>query len=809
MMVKERFCLLDADHILVNNEPVVRLFGVTEKGKNIVVFDRSFRPYFYVEPKAELTDKEIDNLKERISGIEIDGKKPEKVETVERKILGKETKLIKVTVTNPSDVQKFRDIVKEWSDVREEYEYAMSFYKRYIRDKGLIPMSWVEVIGEKKRTDIIADFAIEAEKVRLAPNEKMPKMRIMAFDTEVVEENGEENIIMISIVDNRGFKKLLTYKKIDSDNIEVLENEKEMIRRFVQIVKERNPNIIVGYNTDRFDFLKLDEKAKAYGILLTLGRDERPLIFRRRGRISSAQIRGRVHIDLYDFVEHILAPNLTSEVLTLDMVSKEILGKGKEKIKWKEIEKAWETNKGLEKVAEYCNNDAKLTLMLADHILPIVFEICKVTSLIPFDASRVTYSQLVEALLVRRAYELGEIALNRPKHDEVQRRKMAEPYTGGYVHPPKKGIHENIALFDFQSLYPSIIVTFNISPETLDCNHRECKKNKVPDEDHYFCTKRKGFIPIVLEEVIKKRIAVKRQMKKAEGMKRKDLNNKQFALKILANSFYGYLGYASSRWYSRVCAKSAASFGRFFIKKVIKMAEDDGFEVLYGDTDSLFLKVKTKKQAKEFLKKVNNSLPGIMELDFKGIYKRGIFIEAKTGFAAKKKYALLDEKGNLVIRGMETRRRDWAEIAKKTQERVLEAVLKQNSKRKAIKIINETIKNLKEGNVDIDDLIIYTQLTKPLSEYEQIGPHVAAAKKIIARGGKVGEGSTIAYIITKGTGSISDRAEPAEDAKDYDPEYYINNQVIPAAMRILKGLDLKEDELKMEEKQKSLEGFFK
>jgi len=250
---------------------------------------------------------------------------------------------------------------------------------------------------------------------------------------------------------------------------------------------------------------------------------------------------------------------------------------------------------------------------------------------------------------------------------------------------------------------------------------------------------------------------------------------------------------------------------RYYIKNVIGMAEKAKFEVLYGDTDSLFLKIKRRKDAGAFMENVNKKLPGIMELEFKDVYKRGIFIEAKTGMAAKKKYALLDSDGELIMKGLETRRRDWAKIAKDTQEKVLKAVLKEKSLKKAIGIVHRTVHNLRKGDVGMDELVIYTQITRPLSKYEQIGPHVKAAKKSVERGRPVGEGSTIAYIITKGAGSISDRAEPAEDAQNYDPEYYIYHQVVPSALRVLSGFDVKEDDLVKGkvEKVSSLEHFLK
>jgi len=809
----ERIYLLDADWILEGEEPVVRLWGKTQTGKTVVALDRSFRDWFYIEPKHGLDDKEIEKLAEKVSQLDIEGRKPEKVEIVEKRFLGRLIKVIKVVMKNPRDIPKLRDLVKEWSEVREEYEYGMTFYKRYLIAKGLIPLTWLRVDGKKVKTELKVDRAIEVKKIKMLKDESLPKLRILVFDLELTEEEGEERIIMISLKDNQGFEKVLTYKPVRAGKTEVLQDEKSLLERFVQLVQERDPDIICGYNTDRFDFLKLNERAEKLKVELKLGRDESPVIFRRRGRISSAQIKGRVHVDLYDFVEHILAQTLTSEILTLDRVAQELLGIGKETMKWKEIEEAWRSETGIAKLVKYCRWDSELTLRLADYLLPQIMELCKITGQTLFDVSRMTYSQLVEWLLIRKAYEIGEIAANRPKHEEIEKRKLAEPYAGAYVHPPKEGIHENIALFDFRSLYPSIIVTHNVSPEMLDCDHMLCRKNTVPESDHWFCQQKKGFIPQILEELIKKRSQINQKLKKLNKRSKlyNQLSNRQFSLKILANAFYGYYGYAGSRWYSRICAQSITAWGRYYIKHVIRFAQSRGFEVLYGDTDSLFLKIKDEKSVRKFLKDVNAMLPGIMELELKDIYSRGIFIEAKTGFAAKKKYALLDRKGNLVIRGMETRRRDWAKIAKDTQEAVLEAILKENSVEKAVEAVRRTIQALREGKIKMEDLIIYTQLTKPLSQYEQIGPHVKAARKALERGRPIGEGSVILYVITPGPGSISDRAEPAEDAKDYDPEYYIHHQVVPPAMRILAKFGIKEEDLLKEKPagQISLEKYIK
>ncbi len=817
-----KFCILDADYITEgegrSERPVIRIWGKTREGKSVLVLDRTFEPYFYVQPRDGLSESELKLLAKRILQLRIEGKGPKRVEKIKgRKFLGKPIKILRVIVGVPPDVPKFRELLKEWRDVEEEYEYGVNFYKRYLIDKKLTPMGWAQVEGREAKPGkgLRVDVVFEASSVKPLEENGYPKLRVLAFDLELVEERGKEKIIMISMMDNKGFKKALTIGKKKTLGVEVLGSEGELIKRFIELVQKRNPEVIAAYNSDRFDFPKLQEKAEGYRIPLILSRDGSHVTFRRSGRVSAADIKGRIHIDIFDFIEHILRATLSSEVLTLDMVAKELIGEGKEDMEWKDIEKAWK-KKDLKSIASYCLQDSNLALKLADNLLPQIFELSKVVGQTPFDVSRHFYSQLVEWVLIRKAFDIGEIVPNRPKYDEVMRRRKVPPYVGGYVQQPKEGIHDNIALFDFQSLYPSITITHNVSPETLDC--KDCKvneRNQVPDLKHHFCGKHNGFVPRVIEELVKKRVEIKEKLKRLgeRSFEYRALYNRQYALKIIANASYGYYGYAGSRWYSRVCAESITSWGRMYIKKVISMAEKMKYNVIYGDTDSLFVKIKTRKEARKFLEKVNSKLPGIMELDFRDLYESGIFVLGKTGLAAKKRYALIDKKGVITIRGFEKVRRDWANIARDTQENILKAILKDKSPAKAVRIVRRIIDNLKKGKVEFDDLIIYTQLTKPIEKYEQIGPHVLAAKKMRAKGMAVHEGSTIAYVITKGTGSISERAEPAEgaDVKDYDPDYYTNNQVIPAAMRVLSGLGYKEEDLlsKKRLEQVSLSKFVK
>ncbi len=815
--------VLDADYILIENKPTVRIFSKDEKGRTVLVLDDTFEPYFYVMPKKG----KLAELKNKIA--KLDTKKLEtkilKVETVNRTWQGEKTKLIKITIDNPRRIPDVRDAIKNWKEVEDTFEYDIPFYKRYIIDKQIKPMGWISVEGDEIETkNYQIDKAIKAHSVKAIELEKNIEFKILAFDTEFIEENGKSKLIMLSLASNHGFKKVLTSQSWEGQQnyVESVKNENEIIERFLEIVKDIDPDFICSYNGDNFDFPKIRERADELKIPLKLGRDGSPIHIVRRGRISSAKIKGRIHIDLFDFVDHILSPSMRSEVLTLDEVAQELLGVGKKKMKYKEMVEIWSKKEEMEKLAEYSLWDSELTLKLAELILPQIFAICKLTGLLPFDVCRNTYSQLVEAFYTNRAFTNNVLIPNRPKTEEIEKRRMSPAYKGAIVIEPKKGIHSNILVFDFRSLYPTIIVSHNISPETFNCQHPECReKNAVPETKWHFCIKKKGFIPKHLEDLIETRKKIKEKMKKVkEGSEEwKRLDNMQYALKILANATYGYMGFFGARWYRRECGAATASFGRFYITQTIEIAKSENFEVVYADTDSLMAKIpekmseeKLRKCGEKFVEKINKKLPGIIELEFRDLYEGGIFVARKAEeVGAKKRYALIDYKGNLEIRGFETVRRDWCELAKKIQRDILVIILRDKDPAKAIQLVRDVIKKIKEGKVSLDELTIFEQITRPLSQYEQIGPHVRAAQKAKARGRPIGEGSVIGFVIVKGMGSISDRAEPVEDVKpnQYDANYYIKHQVLPAAMRVLKALGISEQEVVSGKVQRKLDGFLK
>ena len=794
--MKKKAQIIDAEYSIKKGEPEVQLFCKTPEGENLLAVDRDFRPYFYALGG--------ENLEEKIREEEFaeDGEKlpVEGIERVKREDGNEEVEALKVYTDVPPKVPKLKHQIYDLPECEGCREYDIPFYKRYLIDKHIRPVKTVEIAGEEEEAESF-DLKMGVEEVEEAEAEV--EFGKLAFDLEVYE--GE--IIMASFA-SENFEKLLTTEEIDRDYVEVVEDERRLLERFIEIIGERDVDILTGYNTDEYDFKRLRERCEEHKIELSLGREGERMKFRRRGRFSGARLKGRMHLDLYPFISHILSPGLESETLDLDSVASEMLGREKDEMSWEEMKASWKQKEDLEKFADYALKDSKLALELSEEIVPQMLELSRITGLIPFDTCRLTYGQLTENYLLREAYERNMLSPNRPSRSEREKRRNQGAYSGGFVYEPEAGLKDDIAVLDFRSLYPTVMVAHNISPDTLNVDN--CSDRfEMEDLDYSFCQDFQGFFPELVEELVKERYELKSRLDnyKEETKEYNSIYNRQEAEKILANSFYGYLGYNGARWYSRESAEATTYLGRKYIQETIEKAKEEGFEIVYGDTDSVFLSADhIRNSLDDFLEKVNSELPGFMELEFEGYFKRGFFTSTDSGKGAKKKYALLSEDGSMKITGFEQVRRDWSPVAKLTQEKVLEKVLKENIE-EAAELVKETIEEIREGDVPLDDLRIYSTLTKPPEEYDSTAPHVEAVEKARERGDEIEAETTVGYVIGRGSGNISSRAELVKYAEDYDPEYYIENQIIPVSLRVLKVFGYTEGQLLGKGKQSGLGQF--
>jgi DNA polymerase I len=286
----------------------------------------------------------------------------------------------------------------------------------------------------------------------------------------------------------------------------------------------------------------------------------------------------------------------------------------------------------LDFMAEYCATDARACLELAKHFLYLQTELSKLLHMTLFDVSRATASQLVETLLLRKAFERNELVPNKPSGSEIAARER-EPVQGAFVKMPFPGVYENIAVLDFKSLYPSIIISHNVDASTFNCDCCTREEGFISPQGHKFCAKHKGIIPEVLASVLSERTKVKSALKNVprDSQEYQLLYARQWGLKIFANSMYGLMLHPRFRWYSRAAGESTTAWGRHYIQETIRKAEESGFNVLYTDTDSTFILFKPgdEEKIKEFQRAINKELPERMELELEGFYPRGIFVSKK------------------------------------------------------------------------------------------------------------------------------------------------------------------------------------
>ncbi|MDK2795546.1 MAG: polymerase, archaea type [Archaeoglobaceae archaeon] len=777
--------LIDAEYVTINDRAVLRLW--CKDRETFIAYDRNFKPYFYVlGVDEEIIQKAIVSTKKEVIS-------PESYEKVQIGFLGKKISAFKIYAKHPQHVPKLREYFSQFGDVREA---DIPFAYRYLIDKDLACLDGIRIEGKEVRGTL---RSYEIESVERISRE-IPDLKIFAFDCEMLSTFGMPDPERDPII-------VLAMKWGDSEKEEAILHggEREILQGFVEKLKQVDPDVIVGYNQDAFDWPYIRRRAEKLKVPLNLGRDGSPISFK-GGR---PKIAGRLNVDLYD-----IALRITDvKVKKLENIA-EFLGAKVdiEDIEAKDINKYWQSDK--EKVLAHAKRDVIHTYIIAKELLPMHYELARLIRLPLDDVTRMGRGRQVDWLLLSEARKLGEIAPNA-------REAPMESYEGAFVIEPERGLHENVAELDFASMYPSIMIAYNVSPDTIT-NGNDCYT--APEVGYKFRKQPDGFFRRILRMLIEKRREIKREMTElSESDPRfKLLDIKQQTLKILTNSLYGYMGWSGARWYCKECAEATTAWGRHFIKTSAKIAEELGFKVLYGDTDSIFVSKpgkslnELKEEVDRLISEISNKLPVQIELD--ELFKTIFFVE-------KKRYAGLTADGKILVRGLEVRRGDWCELAKRAQRGVIEIILKEKNPQKALDYIREIVRSIKEGKVKLEDYVIYKGLTKKPSKYESVQAHVKAVKKAEEIGIVYPVGSKVGFVIVKGAGNIGDRAYPidmieqfdgenlkirlrsGEEIKKIDKDYYIEHQIIPAVLRILERFGFSEASIKGSA-QTSLEAFF-
>ncbi len=801
-MAGVQFYPLDVRMRTVGQRPVITLYGRTVTGERIAVTDSNYFPYFYVVPRHGTEAIEQDLMKIRVK-VNDEIHSIVKVEKKKVRIFEKEKNVLKCYVSSVFGGSYLSDEIKKM-DILGIYEHDVPLIASYMIDRRLVPCALTIAEGEitnpsSKLPVLRADSLVQEE-------EQMIKPKVLAFDIETYSPKEKsaspesDPVLMISFYSD-DYKKTILWNEFQTDDksIEFVKSEFELLSAFKRIIDEFQPDILVGYASDIYSFPYLKKRAEKYGLKFDIGVDKTIADISN----SETSIKGIIHVDVYKFISRIMASKLETDTFRLEDVSLELTGEGKKQVDISRLPEVWDSSGDLGQFCDYNLNDAYLTYKIFEKIFPSLAEYVKLTNLDIFDVSRGSFSQFAESFLIKESKFFNELIPSKPNSYENR-----EVLHSGPIIEPEQGVYSSIAVFDFKSLHPSITATHNISAGSLKCS---CCSENVPGEDVHFCSKISGFIPKLTGNLIDRRERISEILKAEDKSfeQKMQLSARYDAINSIASSIYGAFSLPYSRWHNAECSRAIASYGRYYLNYAVDKAKNEKFDVLYADNDVIFIRLGSKKQeqARKFLDELNASLPEKMNLDYEGFYPRGMFVASKTGKETRRRYALLSENGLLKIRGLESAKRNFSTIARETQEKVLELILKERKLRKALEHVKGVISDVMENKVPLRKMMIYTQLSREISSYETIAPHVAVAQKMQKQGFNVIPGSIIRYIVGKGEGSIADNSQLPNEVKEYDADYYVEHQIIPSVEKIFEAAGVDFRNALDEKEQSSLSEF--
>lgn len=638
---------------------------------------------------------------------------------------------------------------------------------------------------------------------KLKPGEFHPSFKVLSLDIEC-SEHGELYSIGLAAKDFNAVVMIGDGTLAEHQNTPKwmlwVSNERELLTQFCRLLNQYDPDIIVGWSVVSFDFRLLVKRAEKHRIKLKIGRGNSPIRWREpKGGDANNQafivIPGRVVIDGIDALK---TATYHFDSFSLESVSQELLGKGKkiENVHDRMAHINYDFKHNKIKLAEYNLQDCILVLEIFEHTKLIEFLILR-SQLTGLELDRVGGSVAAFTnLYLPKLHRAGYISPNRPSDGG-----LASP--GGYVMSSRPGLYDHVLVLDFKSLYPSIIRTFKIDPLGLveGLAHPE---EAIPGFKGALFDRKKHFLPDIITSLWRQRDQAKKD---------KDAARSQ-AIKILMNSFYGVLGSGGCRFYDTRLASSITMRGHSIMQTTAKWIEEQGYEVIYGDTDSTFVWLNgdydvesAHKVGSDLAKHINQlwrktlqedfQLDCHLELEFETYFSRFLMPTirgSETG--SKKRYAGLKANNNgteLIFKGLETVRSDWTELAKEFQQNLYSMVFHDKPVQEYIQRI---VKEVYAGERD-EQLIYRKRLRQSLEQYiKNVPPHVKAARFADEKNKEMGRSlqyqnkGWISYVFTV------NGAEPEEyRTSPIDYDHYIDKQLRPVADAILPFIDLTFDNI--------------
>ncbi|XP_043259599.1 DNA polymerase delta catalytic subunit [Colletes gigas] len=733
------------------------------------------------------------------------------------------------------------------------FESNIDFDIRFMVDRSVVGCSWIELPAKtwklrrqyghmlplttrcQLEVDVAWDGFIshppEGEWSKLAP------FRILSFDIEcagrkgIFPEPNHDPVIQIANMVIRQGESEPFLRNIFTLNTcapiigcQVISSDKEsvMLEKWADFVRQSDPDIFTGYNINNFDFPYLINRAKHLNVknFEYLGRIKniksviktQVLQSKQMGRRENkfVNFEGRVSFDLL----LVLVRDYKLRSYTLNAVSYHFLQEQKEDVHHSIITDLQNGDaQTRRRLAVYCLKDAYLPLRLLDKLMCIIIymEMARVTGVSIY--SLLTRGQQIKVIsqLLRKTREKDYLM---PVHHS---QASDEQFEGATVIEPKRGYYSDpIATLDFSSLYPSIIMAHNLCYTTL-LNREKKVKCHIDDDDttrtpnNFLFVKanlRKGILPEILENLLSARKIAKAELKKeTDPLKQKVLDGRQYALKVSANSVYGFTGAQMGKLPCLDISASVTAYGRTMIERTKHEVEEqycvsNGYKndavVIYGDTDSVMVKfgVKTIEEAMELGREaaeyVTSKFVKPIKLEFEKVYFPYLLIN-------KKRYAGLyftrpEQYDKMDCKGLETVRRDNCPLVANMMNTCLQKLLIDRNPNDAVNYAKQIISDLLCNRIDISQLVITKELTK--TDYAAKQAHVELAAKLKKRDAGVAPklGDRVPYVFiraTKGTPAYQKAEDPIyvlENNIPIDTNYYLENQLSKPLVRIFEPI---------------------
>jgi DNA polymerase I len=684
----------------------------------------------------------------------------------------------------PEDCPQIPDIPIASKDVRV-WESKIKYYQSYIYDRQLLPGMIYEVKDGNLVPKVLEEATENLNKIKALFKDctdeergyaemwaklleyPAPKFRRAAIDIEVYSPLSTRMpdareaacpVIAVSVYSSDGEKKVLVLKRegmregnqhLAADiKVEYCETEEDMLRKTFDVLCDYP--FILTFNGDDFDLRYLTHRAMNLGF----NRSEIPIEVGKRVCL----LKYGIHLDLYKFFFNrsvqIYAYSNRYRDVTLDDVGYALIGV--EKI---HLEKTF-GDLTYSELATYCLRDSEITYKLTsfdnDSAMKLILVLARISSMPMEDVSRQGVSRWIRNFMHREHRKRNMLI---PNAEDILSKKgktsttatiKGKKYKGAIVVEPTPGIHFNVSVMDFPSLYPSIIKVWNLGYQSIDCQHNECKCHMIPDTPHWVCSEKRALESLLIGSLRDLRVKWYKQRSKDKTLPaelRSWYNITQGALKVILNASYGVFGAESFDLYCPPVAEATAAIGRYSITQILKHAETVGIQVLYGDTDSLFLKNPSKEQIEELVRYTEHELN--MGIDVDKVYRYAVFS------SRKKNYLGVLEDGTVDVKGLTGKKKHIPIFIKDAFNRMKETLARvknpsdfEKARKEIAEIIRERYTRLKRREwTDISELAFHVALGDELSSYTKTTPqHVKAARILQESGKELHTGDLISFV---------------------------------------------------------------